>query len=1177
LKHITTVAIFTWLLLLPPGLFAQISIDEARLKALRYLQADPAGWGLSASDVSDVRITDVYRTNHNGLTHVWIQQQQHGIPVYGALIGLHIRSNGTILHEGHRFVADLQRRANAPLPSLRPAQALEAALRDAGLTGFPVPPVQQKINDRTYMFAAGSVSKENIPVAACYEPRPDGSVRLAWTLTLAPPASSDHWNYRIDAQTGAVLAKFNNTLYCTAGASMPVVAPACEEEKNTAPENTPSEKPLSAAASYRVFALPLESPAQGNRTLVTEPQNAASPFGWHDINGVPGAEYNYTRGNNTWTYDDSSNQNSGSEAKSVSGGTNMLFDFPLDASAAPAQNRDAALTNLFYMTNTMHDMLYTYGFDEQAGNFQTSNYGKPGFERDPVLAEGLDGGSENNANFTPTPDGFSSQMQMYLWSRVGGRIVQVNAPAGPLQGLYAATTTTGGWGASITSTPVTGEVVAANDGSGASGTLVCNALPAGSLTGKIALVERGVCPFRQKAYNVQQAGAIACVICNSSESQLALGPGTTGLPVTIPVVMLRKSDCDRLRSFAGRGLNISLVQPNDSGPDYLDGSFDNGIIAHEYAHGLSVRLTGGPNTAICLQHNEQMGEGWSDFFTMAMTSTSNAPAARTRTIASYVLRENTDKKGIRSYPYSPDMSINPLTYDHLIDNTFAHTVGEMWAAALWDLYWAMADRYGFDANWNNLNSGNARAVQLVIDGMKIQPCDPGFIDARNAILKADSVNFNGENTCLIWNVFARRGLGANAGQGTPYSAIDGIQGFSLPPACDKRLVISKSAPLDANPGEVLTILLTVTNQQDKTAENVVVSDELPNGLTVTGSTPAAAVGGGQITWNVGNMAPEERKTFTYSVLTNPQYGSARLFRDEMEETTEANWLKETVAGNTGFILQNQIRKTGTAAWKAISNDQLSDFNIALNPSEPVTLSGSNPAIRFWSRYETEAGADGGILEVKNLTDGSDWRVVPVSKNIRNGYARRLQYRTFAITGLYGFSGTQKNWQQAYFDLKEYAGKQIIWRYRFGSDETSGSVVSDGWYIDDVEILDLARYNGTACVTASNTPAICVRAPSGGTLMGFPVVSAEEAPELAAIRVYPNPARSVVHILPEKDLSGGIRCTLFDLWGRALLTTEQTRATAWQSIALDISRLPSGTYILQMDTEAGSRTERIMVH
>ena len=60
---------------------------------------------------------------------------------------------------------------------------------------------------------------------------------------------------------------------------------------------------------------------------------------------------------------------------------------------------------------------------------------------------------------------------------------------------------------------------------------------------------------------------------------------------------------------------MTIQEAASTGPRYLDGAFDNGIIAHEFAHGISTRLTGGPTNSGCLSNEEQMGEGWVTSFT----------------------------------------------------------------------------------------------------------------------------------------------------------------------------------------------------------------------------------------------------------------------------------------------------------------------------------------------------------------------------------------------------------------------------------------------------------------------------------------------------------------------------------------------------------------------------------
>ncbi len=61
--------------------------------------------------------------------------------------------------------------------------------------------------------------------------------------------------------------------------------------------------------------------------------------------------------------------------------------------------------------------------------------------------------------------------------------------------------------------------------------------PAGSLTGSIALIERGVCNFSEKVYNAQRGGAIATIIYNAAangDTVATMGAGVHAADVTIP-------------------------------------------------------------------------------------------------------------------------------------------------------------------------------------------------------------------------------------------------------------------------------------------------------------------------------------------------------------------------------------------------------------------------------------------------------------------------------------------------------------------------------------------------------------------------------------------------------------------------------------------------------------------
>lgn len=152
--------------------------------------------------------------------------------------------------------------------------------------------------------------------------------------------------------------------------------------------------------------------------------------------------------------------------------------------------------------------------------------------------------------------------------------------------------------------------------------------------------------------------------------------------------------------------------------------------------------------------------------------------SKPRGVGNWLFGQDQTGDGIRTYPYSTNMSLNPHTYGNLAKaasgvQTEVHYTGEIWCAMLWDMFWGYVDKYGFDEDLYNGTGGNNRAVQVVIDAMKLQPCGPGFVDARDAIMTADSIRYGNANKKIIWDAFARRGLGYSAAQGSANNCADG--------------------------------------------------------------------------------------------------------------------------------------------------------------------------------------------------------------------------------------------------------------------------------------------------------------------------------------------------------------------------------------------------------------------
>jgi len=101
----------------------------------------------------------------------------------------------------------------------------------------------------------------------------------------------------------------------------------------------------------------------------------------------------------------------------------------------------------------------------------------------------------------------------------------------------------------------------------------CNALPAGSLDGKIAMVFRGdggnpaigACGFGVKALNCQNAGAVGVIIVNRDNTTIAMNGGTEGASVTIPVVMLNLTAGQSILTEDAAGTDVLVLIGDKTG------------------------------------------------------------------------------------------------------------------------------------------------------------------------------------------------------------------------------------------------------------------------------------------------------------------------------------------------------------------------------------------------------------------------------------------------------------------------------------------------------------------------------------------------------------------------------------------------------------------------------------
>jgi extracellular elastinolytic metalloproteinase len=1167
LKNIFQYLLFLFLFQTPTLMFAQ---QQSPLDiALRYIEQNREDLQLTNEDIRHYQVNDLYTSLHNGVTHIYLNQEHENIKVLNAIININILPDGQVLNIGNRFISSLQNKTNGSNPSITPAAALQKVIEKFDIKTNKQIRLQSQISDQHFVFDQTGIALDPISVKLVYQEMDDKSVQLAWMVQLYQLDAQHWWNARIDAHSGELIAHHDQVIHCSF--DKPDENCSASGHDHHFLKNTKSRSNITNQAfeinSYNVYPIPVQSPNHGDRALISSPSNAvASPFGWHDTDGANGPEFTITRGNNVHAYHDifSINASSGDEPD---GGASLDFDYPLDLSTAlPYTQVDPAVTNLFYWNNAIHDIWYQYGFDEVSGNFQENNYGNGGIAGDYVRAEALDGGGTNNANFGTGEDGSGARMQMYIWTDDplpggGGVELIVTDPldvAGNYEMIQA------GFGGNLPNPAIVSEVVLVNDTIGI-GSDACEDIVNGTdISGKIAMIDRGDCQFGVKVLKAENEGAIAVIICNNVPGGAqGMGPGTDGNLVTIPSAMVSLEDCNILKT-ALPGLTVEFGQGDVDipmpGPSGLDGDLDNGIIVHEYTHGISIRLTGGPSTGGCLSSPEQAGEGWSDWFALVMTTNETNTADEPRGMGTYAIDEPTNGTGIREYPYSRDMTIDQHTYGDVPNVVAPHGVGSVWCVMIWDLYWNMIDEYGFDNDIYNGTSGNNMAMQLVLDGLKLQACSPSFIDSRDAILAADEANYNGVNKCLIWETFARRGLGWSASAG-------GNEAFDTPPFCTPVQVI-KTAVGEILAGETITYSLEILNNLPSLISDIEITDAFPTGTSyVEGSLscPNATVDNGVLTIDIGDLATGESLTCTYQLVVDAAPFSYTELEDDVEGG-EDNWTVSSAVGAANWEV-NDNSYEGDFSWFA--EDIESECDQYLELAVPINLEGDNPSLVFWHWYDTEASWDGGVVEV-STDGGGSWGDLG-NDMVQNGYNGTLQVNPASpISGQAAFNGNSGGFIQTVIDLSNYNDNDLLVRFRLGCD---GAVGGNGWYIDNIQFYgDFYSITNTACVTSNGNDEFCDETTT--VVFEGDILATNNIGEDLKISISPNPTDGVfvLHMNSTNNSSTTIQVMSVD--GRLLQSTIFDRSSG--AFEFDLSEYQVGVYLLQIQTDHTQVTRKVVI-
>lgn len=1082
--------------------------------------------GFEENDLKDVRVSHSTYSAHNGLTHVYLQQYLSNIPIHNAVANYSFKE-ASLYIGGHSLIpiANTQLRKNAKWE--RPAKWIKKISTKKGYN---------------ILLDSVAISKEWISK--------DNRLIKAYKLIWKDQENGDHWIFHIDATNGDILEQQNLVRKCVF--SKPHSQGPFKLNRHL---STKSHNQAIMPSSYKVYPWPMESPNHGVQEIVADPADPiASPFGWHDVDGVSGADFTITRGNNVHAYQDTADidQSLGDEPD---GGQLLKFNFDHKPALGPLANIDADLTNLFYWNNLMHDWSYQFGFDEASGNFQMNNYGKGGVSGDPINAHALDGQDVDNATFSSPDDGASGTMQMFKW--IVGSNVEVSSPA-TLAGMY--NNGIAQFGPNIVG-EITSSLIIVDDEEGVTSDACEIIQNANNIRGSIALIDRGICHFSEKVVNAQDRGAVACVICNNEPNTgvINMAAGNFANQVNIPAVFMTKEDCDLIKEQILQGEEVIMKLTDEV--EEVSSSFDNGIVVHEYAHGLTDRLTGGASNSSCLNNDEQAGEGWSDFFALVMTHSKEDRGSDKRGIASYVLGQPIDGIGIRRYHYSTDMNINPQTHSHMRATSSPHALGEVWASVLWDMYWNLIDQYGYDRSWSDKNSGNYIAIQLVVDGLKLQPCNPSLIEARDAIIRADGINNNGINSCLLWKTFARRGFGIDAIGGLRNIRTDNLDGFKAPLSCLDQLSIEKSINPIVGLDDELLVILKVVNGSENDLIDFSINEAIPDGHTLIEVDDSVELVDGSLEYNIASLQSKEQIELRY-IIKADGITPARFKFFEGFEFGDDN-IKTSATVNNNWFPQKITKVGGESSYNVIGES--GDFNSYLDIDNIGSLYDlRRPGLLFYHRYDLQAGVDGGIVEI-SIDEGMTWVPLREEQFLVNGYPDQITEDIFYRSLISAYTG-ETSWHPVLIDLSDYKENEVQIRFNLiGQNLNSGSRTS-GWFIDNVEILEIEELIAETCINYSDgRQCIDTKTYISSGSISLPTIS--EINELGGLSIFPNPAGDVVFISLLKD-ENPVALLITNMEGRVVQQLKLSEGVAQSSLSLDVGHLSAGMYILSIQNDQG---------
>ena len=1100
-----------------------------------HLMSHADRYGLTPAALSTAELKEVHDTGRGGIL-VSFTQRVAGVSLFHHDVKVMMdRSLGLVAIGGSLHPAAVPR-PKVHAFSVSEVKAIATALKD--LTGIVFQPTdlvdtkKSKAEYHYYDLAATPLVKaskihltRSSRVKKVYFPLPDRLVPayyLEVAAAAAPRGESDSYGYVVAADDGRVLYRENHkqneafkyrVWADPAGDLRPTDGPLVDFTPH--PTGVPD-------GVYPGFAAPILVTMDG---FNKNPNNTFDPW-------LPkGATQ--TLGNNVDAYTDDDTPegfSGGSDIRADITGPNT-FDRVFDTSQAPTvsdNQRKASITQIFYVTNWLHDWWYDSGFNEVAGNAQQDNLGRGGVGGDVLFAQAQDGfpdpNSRNNANMDTPADGESPTMQMYVWDGVSG-VSSVVVPS--INKTYTPGTASFG----LQSFDLTGTVILGQDGTAPVNDGCQNITT--NITGKIVLLDRGMCTFQQKAQAAAAGGAIGLIIANNVQGAAPQMPGDGSADVSIPVVSITQAQGTAIKTALQSG-PITTTIHRDFSPD-RDGTIDNNIVSHEWGHYIHHRLVACGSNQCGAQ-----SEGWGDFNASLLTLRAGDNLNGVYPAAQYAMAAFPDAGyfGIRRYPYSTDMTKDPLTFknitsgeplpagppnaDNGIDNSEQHNAGEVWATMMFEAYVSLLQKTVGATPSYTFAEARRRMSDYVVAGMKLAPTDPTYTEMRDAVLAAAAAADTADFDALAL-AFAKRGAGSCAvspardsddfvGVVESYTVNPNVQALSVK-VDDSVVSCDKDGILDAGEAGKITVELmnagpAAMSETTVSVVSMAAGVTFPNGTTI--KVPAlgayakttaqidvvlddtiTAKANLDLTVTVAN--PDGCMTSS-TITTAPWINVDKAPMSSTLDDVESETTSFTTTGTNVDKIWTRVEATpGNHAWHGLDFGSPSDtalestsFDVSL--TDPLILS-------FDHRYQFESGQgtnfDGGVIEV-STNNGATWQ--DISTFGAPGYTGQIGDfqgdATNALKGRQGFVDQSASWpatdKVTVNMAKALAGQKVKFRFRIGTDEAAGMY---GWEIDNISLqgvtgtpFDALVVDATTCAettTSSGSTTVSTSVTSGG--------------------------------------------------------------------------------------------------